>query len=146
MMRDRLFFLTRIDSPIAEQESVMLSRLSGADFAILPHFNSSENALVYVGHMTQNNTYTVYPSVGHIKRAVREENMVAILSGYALGDISALEKSGLVVRPIGGLSSLCDMTLCLLYQSKEGMSDTERKVVDSIRNIFKSITDAPPIS
>ena len=138
MKHDYLFFLMRKDHPLAAECSIAVNKQKGIDFALLPHFNSSENAAFYVGFMDSDNTYTVFPSVAHLKSAVRGKNMVAVLPGYPLNCDELLSNEVFVSRPISGLSYRSALHLCLIYRNENSLNKQEKCLIDCIHACFAS--------
>lgn len=136
LMQDRLYFLMRKDSPLAKEENILIGRQEGLHFAVLPHFNSSENAIFYVGFMNSSNSYTVFPSVAHLKNAVRYKNMVAILPGYPMRYEEIRKNDVFVSRPVQGLSYRGVLHLCLAYRDEKGLNDQEKILIKCIREYF----------
>ena len=137
LMLDRLFFLMRKDSPLSQEESIIASRLKGFDFALLPHFNSSENAAFYVEFMNSANTYTVFPSVAHQKSAVRNKNMIAVLPGFPLNYDKIRSNDVFTSRPVSGLSYRGDLHLCLVYRNELGLNEQEKCLIECIGEYFR---------
>lgn len=139
LMRDRLYFIMRKDSPMAQEDSAAINKQKGIHFALLPYFKSSEDATFYAGFMSSANAYTVFPSVGHQKNVVKQDNMVAIMPGFSLHYELFSDKDLFISRPVFGQSPRGEIHLCLIHRQENELSDQERCLIECIQEHFQQL-------
>ena len=141
--RDHLYLLTRRDNPLAARAEIDHNRLRGREFALLSHFVQSNDPMVSIKEIQGHNRITIFSNVPLIKRAVLEQDMFSILSGYAIHFDDSVDNSLLCAIPLSSLKEINEMDLCLIHREKSSLSPAERYVVDFIENYFSSLAHPP---
>lgn len=134
LLQDHLCLLVREDHPLASRERISVQDVNHCHFAILPHFDTSGDSLATIKSFDSGNLYTIFPNVTLIQEAVREENMVAILSGFACANSQG---NGLL-RTVQ-LESTCrenDIFLCLIHRDESRLHRWEKTLVNCIKTHF----------
>lgn len=139
LIKDSLYLLVNKDTPLARRDSVFCDELTNLNFAMLPHFNSSEGSIAYAKNFGPNNHFTTFSTVALVKQAVLEQNMVALLSGYAIAHNHSVDGSRLKALRLLGTSGENQINLCLIHQSDSNLRYQEKLVLQCIRDYFQSL-------
>ncbi len=142
VFHDHLYLLMRRDSPLSARAEIDRGTLRDLDFALLSHFTLSEDAIASTKPIQGRNRITVFSNVPLIKQAVLEQNMVSILSGYAICWDESADNTLLHAIPLAGAGELNEMDLCLIHRDMHSLRPAEQQVVSFIRDYFARL--APP--
>ena len=139
LFHDHLYLLMRHDNPLSGQKEIDRNRLRGKEFALLSHFTLSNDSIASTKSIERHNRITIFSNVPLIKRAVIEQDMLSILSGYAIQYDQSAEQQMFSAVPLVGLQDENEMDLCLIHREKNSLSPTEQYVVDFIKDYFAGI-------
>ena len=139
LFHDHLYLLMRHDNPLSGQKEIDRSCLRGKDFALLSHFTLSSDSIASTKSIERHNRITVFSNVPLIKQAVLDQNMLSILSGYAIQYDQSAEQQLFSAVPLVGLQDENEMDLCLIHREKNSLSPTEQYIVDFIKAYFAKI-------
>lgn len=142
LLKDRLYLLVHRDHPLARRDSIFCDELKDMSFAMLSHYNASESTLAYSKNFGPGNRFTTFSSVALIKQAVLEQNMLAVLSGYAIAHNHSVDNSQLKPLILRNSQKDHSMVLCMIRQSDSNLRYQEKLVVQCVRDYFKNL---PPI-
>lgn len=137
LLKDRLYLLVGRDSPLAVYDEISPEVLENQQFAILPHFSSSDGSFSYYSRFfAPGNRYTTFSDIGLIKQAVISRNMVSILAGYAIYHNHSVDNSLLKAIPLARKDEENDLMLCLIYRPESDLSHQEKILLQCIKEYF----------
>ena len=136
LCKDRLYLLVRNGHPLAERPQISVNELTNLNFAILPHFNYSVTYSKYLGI---GNCCTTFPSVALLRQAVLQNNMVTLLSGYAIYHGSAENDGQLKAIPLMDAAGKNEIIMCLLHRDKQSISHQENILVQCVQDYFQAL-------
>ena len=142
VMQDHLYLLVNRNTPLARRDSVFADELTNMTFAMLPHFNASEGSIANAKNFGTRNHYTTFSTVALVKQAVLEQNMVALMSGYAVANNHSVDNSQLKALQLLGGGGDGPIHLCLIHQGDSNLRYQEKLVVQCIRDYFANL---PPL-
>ncbi len=144
LLRDQLCLLVREDHPLASRERIAVQDVTHCHFAILPHFDASGDSLATIKSFDNGNLYTIFPNVTLIQEAVRDQNMVAILSRCAC----AKSQSHYPLRAIQlkDTPRENDIFLCLIHRDERHLHRREKTLAECIRAYFLAEDPAGTLS
>ena len=145
LFHDHLYLLMRRDNPLASQGEIDRSCLQDREFALLSHFTLSNDSIASTKSIQGRNRITVFSNVPLIKRAVVDQGMLSILSGYAIRYDESVDNSLLCALPLTGLQDENEMDLCLIHREKHSLSAAEQYVIDFVKDYFAALP-APSFS
>lgn len=146
LLEDRLFLLVARDNPLAAYDEITPDVLEDLQFAILPHFSSSDgSASYYSKFFAPGNRYTTFADTGLIKQAVISKNMVSILAGYAIYHNHSVDNSLLKAIPLTKKEKESDLLLCLIYRPESDLSHPEKILLQCIKEYFAQLSEENPI-
>lgn len=139
LFSDHLYLLMRRDNPLSGSREIDRSTLTGQEFALLSHFTLTSDEIATTKPIEGRNRITVFSNVPLIKRAVLEQNMLSILSGYAIAYDTSVDGSLLSAVPLAGLDDANKLELCLIHREKQSLSPVEQYIVDFIKDYFSGL-------
>lgn len=145
VFHDHLYLLVRHDNPLAANREIDRSTLRDHKFALLSHFALTNDSIASTEPIQGHNRLTIFSNVPLIKQAVLEQNMLSILSGYAIEYDNSVDKSLFRAIPLVGSPEENEMDLCLIYRETDSLSAMEQYVVDFIADYFSNL-EYPPFS
>ena len=140
LLEDRLYLLVSKDHPLAKYDSLHCEELANQHFAMLPYYSSQEASVGYAEIFASSNYHTTFSNIGLIKRAVLNQNMVAILSGYAIHCNHSADNSRLKAITLTGTHKKNKLILCVIHRRDSTLSFQEKIVLQCIKEHFKSIS------
>ena len=143
VLKDHLYLLVNRNTPLARRDSVFADELTNMTFAMLPHFNASEGSIANAKSFGTRNHYTTFSTVALVKHAVLEQNMVALMTGYAIAHNHSVDNSQLKALQLLGGGDGTPIHLCLIHQGDSNLRYQEKLVVQCIRDYFANL---PPLS
>lgn len=145
LLEDRLYLLVARDSPLAAYDEITPDVLENLQFAILPHFSSSDGSVSYYSKFfAPGNRYTTFADIGLIKQAVISRNMVSLLAGYAIYHNHSVDNSLLKAIPLAGKDEENDLMLCLIYRPESDLSHQEKILLQCIKEYFEHLAISDP--
>ena len=141
--QDRLYLLARHDNPLAAHKEIDHNKLRGREFALLSHFVLSSDPLASTKAIQGRNRITIFSNVPLIKRAVIEQNMLSILSGYAICYDESADASLLRAVPLIFPKRESRMDLYLIHREKHSLTPAEQYVVKFIKDYFSALPPPP---
>lgn len=143
LMTDSLYLMVRRDHPLARKNHVHCRDLTGYDFAMLPHFNTTGDSLAYTDHFGPNNRYLTFSTVSLIKRAVLEQGMITLLTGYAITHNHSTDNRQFKALRLSGLPRDNTLHLCLIHQPEQSLCRQEQLLIKCIRSYFSQLPPLP---
>ncbi len=144
LLRDEYYLLVREEHPLAGKEEVSPEDLTQCSFAVLDHFNVSNDFWQRVRSTKNKNRFTTYPSIALILRAVEELDMIGVTSGYTtygLEQDAPIKRIRLVDKD--GLGSFY---MYLLFRNNNGLLNNEQIALQCIREHFQTVSGAEVIA
>ena len=145
LLTDHLYLLVPREHPLAKQDIVSCEQLSHLDFAMLSHYNSADGSLAYSKSFGPGNRYTTFSDVSHIKKAVLNQHMVAVLSGYAIQYDHSVDNSRLKAILLTDTYGDNIMYMTLIHRSDGNLRYQEKLVLQCIKEYFRELP-LPPFS
>lgn len=140
---DHLYLLMHQDHPLAKRKTVSASELLDMQFAMLSHFNTNQDSLFFSKSLSGRNRFTTFSSIPLIKRAVVEQNMLGVLSGYAIHYDHSTDNRCLRAVLLSDLSGENTMNLCLIHRSIGNLRYLEKMVLKCIEEHFAQLPPPP---
>lgn len=145
LLEDQLYLLVAQGNPLSAYDKISPDMLENLQFAILPHFSSSDGNISYYSRFfAPGNSYTTFSDIGLIKQAVISQNMVSILPGYAIYYNHSVDNSLLKTIPLTGKEEKNDLILCLIYRPESDLSHQEKILLQCIKDYFAQISNENP--
>ena len=143
LLRDHFYLLVRRDHALAACDAVDITTLENSDFAILSHFNVNGDSLAFIESLSATNRFTTFSNVSLIKRAVVEQNMLGILSGYAIYYDESIGFDRLQALFLTGLTMKNEMGLYLLHHGNHNLHYLEKTILKCIEDYFSELSPPP---
>ena len=87
--------------------------------------------------------FTSFPNIRIVKRAVEEQKMVSILTGYAICEDQSYPCSKACIRTLSGIEEQGKINIYVCYHAKERLRYQERIFLSCIEEYFSSLTPPP---
>lgn len=143
LFTDHFYLFVRRDHYLANRTCVDVKEVYDENLATATNFRISESGLLLHSLSANSFRFTSYPSIPLIKQAVMEQNMVAILTGYAIAaDNSAALRNCRAVR-LEGLDGENLLQICLLRRSSRNLRYPERVLLKCIEGYFERLSPPP---
>ena len=168
LYRDRFYAFLPPDSPLGTQEVVDVHRLCEENVAVATNFRfipdrehinlldvgqscfpSDGNSLSLLFDAAVSRQYrsagrfTSFPNIRIVKRAVEEQKMVSILTGYAICEDQSYPWSKACIRTLSGIEEQGKINIYVCYHAKERLRYQERIFLSCIEEYFSSLTPPP---
>lgn len=168
LYRDRFYAFLPPDSPLGTQEVVDVHRLCEENVAVATNFRfipdrehinlldvgqscfpSDGNSLSLLFDAAVSRQYrsagrfTSFPNIRIVKRAVEEQKMVSILTGYAICEDQGYPWSKACIRTLSGIEEQGKINIYVCYHAKERLRYQERIFLSCIEEYFSSLTPPP---
>lgn len=168
LYRDRFYAFLPPDSPLGAQEVVDIHRLCEENVAVATNFRfipdrehinlldvgqscfpSDGNSLSLLFDAAVSRQYrsagrfTSFPNIRIVKRAVEEQKMVSILTGYAICEDQSYPWSKACIRTLSGIEEQGKINIYVCYHAKERLRYQERIFLSCIEEYFSSLTPPP---
>lgn len=168
LYRDRFYAFLPPDSPLGADRAVDIRRLSEENMAVATNFRfileenyvnlqdtgresaspGADNRFYItdpvIGRLYQSRArFTSFPSIELIKQAVEKQNMVSILTGYAIREDKGYPWTRACVRPLTGLGQQGRINIYLLCRSEEKLRYQERIFLNCVEEYFSSLIPPP---
>lgn len=127
MYSDQLYLLVRKDHPLAQEKSVSLEILKHEKLALLPHFLINCDIRMQTDWLQYFHHYTIFTNLYLVKRAVSEQNMISVLSGFSVMYDESFRSDGFQMVPINDLKHKNDLHLCMIHHCYKEMHPLEKK-------------------
>lgn len=133
---DQLFLVVRPDHPLAGKSHMAVQDIRNMSIAGLQQYRNHVKSIVYEPRMGYSNRYTTLPNVRLVLRAVEEQNMAGILSGYAIRFENARRSQ--MLCPICLTDSQCsnELILCLMFRRTWAQTYAGKILLDCIQRSF----------
>lgn len=139
VLSDYFYLMMRKDHPLAQRTRVNIEEIKYCDFAMLAHFNSAESFAAYLRNSGEGNRYTTFPNMTLIKKAVLEQNMIAITSGYAaIYACDAMDEPLRIVRLSGEWNEV-GLSMYLIHRHESDIYSQEKIAINCIKKYFEDI-------
>lgn len=139
LLEDSLYLLISKDHPLARFNSISCAELEHLNFAMLSHYSTCKDSLVYFESFSSNNRHIIFPNIGLIKQAVVTGKMVAILSGYAIHYNHSVDNSRLKSIMLTGTQGENKMYLGLINRVDNSLSFQEKIMLQCIKTHFNQL-------
>lgn len=144
LLQDEYCLLVREEHPLAGKEKVSPEELTQCSFAVLDHFNVSNDFWQRVHNIENNNRFTTYPSIALILRAVLELGMIGVTSGYSA---HAPEQNEPIKRiRLVDKDGLGRFYMYLLFRDNNGLLNNEQIALQCIREYFQTLSGTKAIA
>lgn len=140
---DQIYLLVSREHPLAEHDELTCGELKNLMFANLPYYSTDDGFLKHFRLFGPGNRYTTFSDIALIKRAVLTQNMVALLSGYAIKHNHSVDNSHLKAIILDNPPALREMQLCLIHRSDSNLRYQEKLALQCIKAHFQNLA-APP--
>lgn len=140
LMQDCLHLLVSKDHPLSALDSISPEALTQQHFAMLSHYSSCDSSVVYTETFGSNNRYTTFSNIGLIKHAVLNQNMIAILSGYAIHHNHSIDNSHTKVITLTDTHVENELHLALIHRADCNLTYQEKVLLQCIKEHFKQIS------
>ena len=107
---------------------------------MLSHYSSCDSSVVYTETFGANNRYTTFSNIGLIKHAVLNQNMIAILSGYAIHHNHSIDNSHTKVITLTDTHVENELHLALIHRADCNLTYQEKVLLQCIKEHFKQIS------
>lgn len=142
LYQDKFYVLMRPGHALAEQEQVDLSALHNYHFALLSKHSMDAAFLPFIGAIPPDNTKSIFTNSLLVKKAIANQDMIGVLTGYTIFNDPGIAGQDFVARPIAAENGNKKLFLCLLHLSRKYLSTTEKIALVCIKEYFQSITNA----
>ncbi|MBQ7894986.1 MAG: LysR family transcriptional regulator [Oscillospiraceae bacterium] len=136
---DRLYLVVRDDHPFAGRKEIEVSELQHMNIVGVQQFRINPKSIAYEQRMGYTNRYTTMPNVALMKRAVLEENMAAIMTGYAAFYDNTMNGDNLQRILLTDRDYVNEIKLCLVYRDAWANSSVGKTVVSCVEQIFRTL-------
>ena len=143
VFHDHLYLLMRPDHPLAERGYVDVSEVEHMQLAMLTHFRVSEDSQVFRWLLRGDNRFTTFSNVPLIKRAVAEQNILSVLSGFAIHYDTSMDPRRFRAVLLTGLDYDNRMNLCLLHRTNRNLRYLEKVALRCIEDYFADLLPPP---
>lgn len=143
VFHDHLYLLMRRDHPLAGRREVSAQVLADEHLAMLPHFLTNSGTSLLTTSLQQAGRFTTFSNTNLVKQAVAEQNMVSVLSGYAIGYDRAFPPDQYRAALLTGLHGENEMSLCLIHRSNGNLRYLEKVALKCIESHFAQLLPPP---
>lgn len=140
---DQIYLLVSREHPLAARDEVSCEELQNLTFANLPYYSTDDSFLRHFQLFGPGNRYTTFSDIALIKRAVLTQNMVALLSGYAIKYNHSVDNSRLKAIVLNNPPALREMQLCLIHRSDSNLRYQEKLALQCIKAHFQNLASLP---
>lgn len=143
LYQDRFYLLVSKDHPLAQRQSVTPAELYDEQLAMVTNFSLGANSQP-LGDIRHNCTRIIsYPNIFVMKQAILQENMVGILTGYAIYHGRGIDPAQYRIIPLHELEMENLIFICLLRCNDRHLRYQERILVTCIKDYFLELPDTP---
>ncbi|MBR5125931.1 MAG: LysR family transcriptional regulator [Oscillospiraceae bacterium] len=142
---DRLYAVVRPDHPLADRTAITVQEMRHMKIAGLQQYRDSVSSLAFEPRMGYTNRYTTLPNIGLLLKAVEEQNMVAIVSGYALAYENKKRKMKLHPIYLTDSERSNEIALYVLFRNSWAQTNMGKIILDCIQRSFRDLTADPCI-
>ena len=141
LYKDHFHLLVSKEHPLARYDSIPYQKLENLHFASLPCYgrSNSPDLLSHPHLFSASNHYTTFSDIASIKRAVVEQGMVAVLSGYAIQHNHSCDSSRLKSLRLEGFPVKNEMLLALIHRCDRDLRYQEKIAIQCIKEYFADI-------
>ena len=168
LYRDRFYAFLPPDSPLGTQEVVDVHRLCEENVAVATNFrfipdrehinlldvgqscfpsDGNSPSLLFDAAVSRQyrsaGRFTSFPNIRIVKRAVEEQKMVSILTGYAICEDQGYPWNRACIRPLSGIEGQGKINIYVCYRTEQRLRYQERIILSCIEEYFSALTPPP---
>lgn len=144
LYKDQFYLLVSQDHPLASYDRISCQALEDLHFASLPCYGDAGSSLLsHPQIFSSSNRYTTFSEISFIKKAVLNQNMAAVLSGYSIWYNQTCSNDKLKALQLTGFPVENKMSLCLIRRCNQDLRYQEKLAVQCIKEYFQGLPQPP---
>jgi DNA-binding transcriptional LysR family regulator len=140
MLEDRFYLVANKKHPLASRAQVSLSELYDESLAMATPFRVATDNKTFASLNRGCSRITSFPTIHMIKDAILEQNMVSILTGFAIYRDTNYSPDNFGVVELTDLDSSNDFQVCVLYKNSKTMRYPERILLRCVEEYFAGVS------
>jgi DNA-binding transcriptional LysR family regulator len=141
LLDDRFYLAVSKSHPLAGCGQISLKKLYDETFAMATTFRVATESTPILSSLSRNCSRIIsLPTIHMVKNAVLEQNMAAILTGYAIRYDICYSPAAFGIAELRDLDSANELKLCVLHRHNKSLRYPERVLLQCIEDYFSAIS------
>ena len=140
LFTDHFFLLIGKKHRLTGKKRINIKELGQDRLAMGTYFNASPSGTELSPLYQSGSHFTAFPNIELIKEAVKEQNMISILTGCTIWSDGGFDADEYEVLQLDGLDGENKIDVCLFIKGSDTLLHTEKLLISCIRNIAEEIS------